>query len=198
MQDQVDIYEFINTLLKRKKLIFSIIVIFTLSAITYISLTKPIYEGKVMMEIGKIVNNDLNVPFFKPFDEADDLKIILSKMTRVYVKIPRKTQLLELKARGSSKIIVKKKLEDAINFIIDRHTKMVDTYAGKYTKVRMSQLVGPIKVYADPIKPNKKFILSITLITSLLFSIFLIFFLEFLAEIKQKKVLKLKEDEINT
>lgn len=198
MQDQVDIYEFINTLIKRKKLVFFVIIVFTLSAISYISMAKPIYGGNAMMEIGQIVNNDPNTPFFKSFDEAKDLKIILNKMTQVGIRIPRDTQLLELKASGNSKKNVQDKLEYSIDFILNRHKKMAKIYSGKHTKVRMSQLVGTIKIYEAPIKPNKKLILSASLITSLLFSIFLIFFLEYLAELKRERASKPKDNKINT
>ncbi len=187
MQDQVDIYEFINTLIKRKKLILSVLMIFTLSAIAYIVTAKPVYGGKATIEIGQVINNDPYVPFFKPFDEVEDLRFIIKKMTKVHVRIPRNTQLLQLSTEGGSKKVVQDKLEDAIDFIIDRHKEMSKTYAGKHTKIRMTQLIGTIDVYENPIKPKKKLIVGASLVTAFLFSIFLIFFLDFLANLKAKK-----------
>ena len=187
MQDQVDIYEFINTLIKRKKLILSILLVFTLSAIAYIATAKPTYEAKAVIEIGQVINNDPYVPFLKPFDEVEDLRFIIKKMTKTHVDIPRNTQLLKLRVEGSSKKIAQDKLEDTIDFIIDRHKEMSKTYAGKHTKIRMTQLIGTINVSENPIKPKKKLIVGASLVTAFLFSIFLIFFLDFLANLKAKK-----------
>ena len=184
MQDQVDIYEFINTLIKRKKLVLSVSLIFTLSAIAYIATAKPIYGGKATIEIGQVLNSDLNMPFFKLFDEAKDLRFIIRKMTKVHVRIPRDTQLLQLSAEGSSKKVVQDKLEDCIHFITDRHKEISKTYAGKDSKIRMTQLIGTIDVYENPIKPKKKLIVGASLVTAFLFSIFLVFFLDFLANSK--------------
>ncbi len=51
--DTVDLGKLIRTLLKRKGILFSTIIAALLSSFAYIYFTKPVYEAKVTLEIGK-------------------------------------------------------------------------------------------------------------------------------------------------
>ena len=190
-ENSIDLRELFSILQRRKKLIWSITTLFTLIALLYVFIAKPIYRGSAMLEIGEVVNNTLKntseptTIFY--LDNIYNLKNITSMATDVIINIPEKTtNILQLSYEDNNKELIKKKLESSVNFVIDRHKGKAELYKNNNAKVKMTQLVGKIKIGEKSIKPKKKLIIIVTFITGLMLSIFLAFFLEFLQGIKRE------------
>ncbi len=190
-ENSIDLRELFSILQRRKKLIWSITTLFTLIALLYVFISKPIYRGSAMLEIGEVVNNTLKntseptTIFY--LDNIYNLKNITSMATDVIINIPEKTtNILQLSYEDNNKELIKKKLESSVNFVIDRHKGKAELYKNNNAKVKMTQLVGKIKIGEKSIKPKKKLIIIVTFITGLMLSIFLAFFLEFLRGIKRE------------
>ena len=65
-EDKIDIRELFSVLKRRKKLIWSVTALFTLLALIYVFVAKPVYEVKTMIELGQIDA--------KPIDNVNDIK----------------------------------------------------------------------------------------------------------------------------
>lgn len=184
--NQIDLKELWFTIQKRKYLISIITVGATLLALFYAFLiAKPIYSGNVMIEIGQVVNenyyNKKNAVFeSKDLDNIHNLKILVTKIANVSASIPKKTKLLIISTSHTDKDMIKKKLEKAVSYTLERNKEITKLYSEKNTKIKMTKIIGKINVGEKPIKPKKKFIIIVTFITGLIISIFLAFFLEFI------------------
>jgi len=77
-ENTIDIRGIFTIVKKKKKLIWSITGIFTLIAIVYIVMAKPVYEVKSMIEIGQIDG--------KPLDDINDIKQKLSYQYKINTK----------------------------------------------------------------------------------------------------------------
>ena len=69
-EDKIDLRELFSVLKRRKKLIWSVMALFTLLALVYVFIAKPVYEVKTMIEVGQIDA--------KPIDDINDIKQKLS------------------------------------------------------------------------------------------------------------------------
>lgn len=196
-ENSIDLRELFFILQRRKKLIWSITTLFTLIALLYVFIAKPTYRGSAMLEIGEVVNNnvvvnntlentsELSTIFY--LDNIYNLKNITSMATDVIINIPKKTtNILQLSYEDNNKELIKKKLESSVKFVIDRHKGKAELYKNNNAKVKMTQLVGKIKIGEKSIKPKKKLIIIVTFITGLIFAVFLAFFLEFLRGMKRE------------
>ncbi|KYJ86236.1 Wzz/FepE/Etk N-terminal domain-containing protein [Sulfurovum riftiae] len=65
-KETIDLRELFSVLKRRKKLIWSVTALFTLLALIYIFVAKPVYEVKTMIEVGQIDA--------KPIDNINDIK----------------------------------------------------------------------------------------------------------------------------
>ncbi len=77
-EDTIDIRELLAVLKRRKKLIYLLTALFTLLAITYVFITKPVYEVKSMIELGQIDS--------QPIANVQDIKQKLEYKYQVNVK----------------------------------------------------------------------------------------------------------------
>lgn len=191
-EDKLDLRELFSVLKRRKKLIWSMTALFTLLALIYVFIAKPVYSGKVMIEIGQITNAQFNDGEYASLaimslDDVNNLKNIVTQITGVSASIPKKTKLLTLSTTDFDKTVIKKKLEKATHFILERHQEIAKLYTRKNTKVHMTQIVGDINIGKHPIKPKKALIIIVAFITGLMLSVFLAFFLEFIRGSKEEE-----------
>ncbi len=77
-EDKIDLRELFFILKRRKKLIWSITTLFTLLALIYIFISKPVYEAKSMIRTAEIDN--------KPVENVNDLKQSLEYIYQVNIK----------------------------------------------------------------------------------------------------------------
>ena len=200
-QDTIDLRELLAVLKRRKRMIGTVTTLITLLAIMYaFFIAKPIYEGKLLIEIGKVINQSIviknnknNKNNWEPttisyLDEANDLKNILVKLYPINVSIPKKTDsLLQISYESSNIDTINPILENVLNFVINRHKENIKLYQGKKINIKMTQKIGDITVSDTPVKPRKKLIVIVAFITGLMLSVFLAFFLEFLRGMKEEE-----------
>ena len=201
-EDKIDLKELWQILVKRKILILILTVIMTLLATIYVVTAKPVYSGKVLLEIGKIANEQFNDGEYSSLaivslDNVNNLKSIVTQMTSVSASIPKKTDLLTLSTTGFDKAVIQEKLEKATAFILERHKENASLRSGKNAKVQMTRVIGQIDVGQDAVKPKKKLIVIIAFITGLMLSIFLTFFLEFIQGNREEEEKEAPQDSLS-
>ena len=163
-EDEIDLRELFDTIMRRKKFIMVFTFIVTVLAIIY-SLTKtPIYEARALVEIGsyKLHNNNnnnnnkayldngsqlvqkLNLLFIDRYKNKKDLKAKI-----VSISIPKKgaKTFIEIKSEAISNELAKKEITKVISFIKEQHQKILDD-----VKQRREMEIGNIEKNIESIK----------------------------------------------
>ena len=121
-EDKIDLRELFAILKRRKKLIWGVTVLFTLLALVYVFIAKPVYEVKTMLEVGQIDA--------KPIDDINNIQQKLAYEYQVNVK-GKKIELPRVKA-----ISIPKKSSSILSVIIHGNNnedavKYIETVIGK-------------------------------------------------------------------
>lgn len=196
--DEIDLYGLWMTLIKRKLMIFSVTFFSTLLAGVYVWKATPVYTGSALVEVGEVVSNaqiigdkqivQNTTTIFKLDDNLNNLKEITTQATGVSVSIPNgSSSIILLSAESSNVADIKPKLENAVQFIVNRHKEKALLYENDSSKIRMSALVGEIRVGTEPIKPKKQTTIVLGFFGGFALSIFLAFALEFLRKNRKRR-----------
>lgn len=185
-EDEIDLRELFNTLIKNKNKIILITLAITFVATVYALMKNPIpiYQGKVLLEIGEIQSENFGTSYF---DNPNNLSTVMSsKFKNISASTPKSTNnLMELIASNSNKNLIKDDLNNAITFVLNRHKEK----ASFYSNYIMTKQIGNININNTPINtPKKKLIIVVAFITGLILSIFLVFFLEFIRNEKEHQI----------
>lgn len=182
----VGIYQLWDIITKQKLLILFITLIAASIGIFLAWRTPPLYFGNVLIEIGEVVNYNYNPNSTKQstviqnLDDINNLKEITLQATGVNVSIPMGTsKILNLSLEHTNPSEIKLKLDNAIDFIIARHQEKIQFYGNADSKIHMTQVIGNMNISTDPIKPNKRLIITISTICGLIIGIMGAFFIEF-------------------
>ncbi len=143
-EDKIDIRELFSVLKRRKKLIWSVTALFTLLAVVYIFIAKPVYEVKTMIEVGQIDA--------KPIDDINDIKQKLDYVYQVNVK-GKKIALPRVKA-----ISITKKSKNIMSIIIHGHH---NEEAIKYIQTVIGKIETDYKEKTDAYTKNQKVLIKL-------------------------------------
>ncbi|HEY9203861.1 MAG TPA: Wzz/FepE/Etk N-terminal domain-containing protein [Sulfurimonas sp.] len=187
-EDEIDLRELFRTLMKNKKIIIFTTLIITLTAIIYALMKNPvpIYQGKVLVEIGEIQSDNFGTIGANYFDNPNDLSIVISNQFKsISASTPNKTnKLIELVASNTNKDLIQSSLNNVVSFILDRHKEKASFHA----KYIMTKQIGEINIDSTPINiPKKKLIVIVAFVTGLILSIFFVFLLEFIRAEKEQQ-----------
>ncbi|HUH43096.1 MAG TPA: Wzz/FepE/Etk N-terminal domain-containing protein [Sulfurimonas sp.] len=182
-EDEIDLKELFETIWDKKVFIVLFTMIVTIASIVYVVLKNPtpIYQGKIYMEIGQIQNKNF-VPVI--IENVNDLVGILKIELKVDASILKgTTKLLEISFDNEDKKLITNKLNQAKDFIIEKHKNQ----SLFYENVILSKQIGNIIILDEPInKPKKRLIVTVAFVTGLILSIFIVFLLNFFREEKNK------------
>lgn len=183
-EDEIDLKELFLTIWRKKVFIVLLTFIVTVSSILYINFKpyEPLYQGKLLVEIGEIFNKNNDSQLI---DYPGNLvKIIEENLSGLISSIPRNTNnLIELSVSSKNKSDIKDTLTSAYDFIVNRHNEKTKLYE-KFTHTKK---VGDINIGNEPVnKPKKKLIVAVSIVTGFILSIFLVFFMEFIRSFKDK------------
>ncbi|MBW6487955.1 Wzz/FepE/Etk N-terminal domain-containing protein [Sulfurimonas sp.] len=184
-EDEIDLRELFKTLAKNRKIIIFTTLIITLAAIVYALMKNPtpVYQGKVLVEIGEIQSDNFGTSYF---DNPDNLSIVVSnQFENISASVPKGTnKLIELTSSSTNKDLISNNLNSAVSFILERHKEK----ASFHTKHIMTKQIGETQIDGTPINiPKKKLIVAVAFVTGLILSIFFVFFLEFIRNEKREK-----------
>ena len=184
IEDEIDLRELFKTIWEKKIFILLFTSIVTIVSIVYVFLKNPIptYQGKIYIEIGQVQSRNF-VP--TSLDNTLDLAEILELELKVLTNIPGGTQnLLEISSTNQNKEEIKKSLEKAVEFVINRHKEK----AKFYQNVIMTKQIGDIQINNNPInKPKKSLIIVVSFLSGFILSIFIVFFMQFINSIRKEE-----------
>lgn len=189
-EDEIDLRELWQTIVKRKKIIFLVTTLITTMAVVYAYFKNPvpIYRGNVMIEVGVGVGvGDAKSQIYFDnvyFDNTNNLKSIVEQKFSVTAIVPKKTNnILIINADNIDKNKIKNSLNNVVSYVLEKHEKKLKLY----DKYIMTKQIGEIKIGSEAVnKPKKKLIVTVAFVTGLILSIFLVFFLEFIRKDEDK------------
>jgi len=142
-EETIDIRELFAILTKRKKLIWLITALFTLLALAYVFIAKPVYEVKAVLELAQINKKPVHpvetikqkiVTVFQVNDKSKKIEFPIVSQ----VSIPKKSEnILIIHTQGYDNASAKKKLQEAISYINNAQKKELNTYE-KLQKKRLN------------------------------------------------------------
>ena len=133
-EETIDLKELYLTLKKRKKLIWIVTFLFTLFALAYVFISKPVYEVKAVVELAQIdkkpvhptatIKQKINTIFEVGVkNKKIELPIVTS------VEVPKKTNnMLIVKVQGYDNDSAKEKLLEAISYLTTEQNKALKNY----------------------------------------------------------------------
>ncbi len=184
-EDEIDLRELWETLMRRKRTVIWTTLLIFFAAMIYLWTAKPIYKGGATLEIGSALiqtgQGDVNIV---EIDDGYALQEIVKTKFGVAANTPKRTRnILNLSMQGPDTEAIRKQLDTAVQYIFQRENERLKTLGLKNdAKVFPTHLVKEINVDTKPIKPKKKLILVVSIVTGLILGIFLAFFLEFIGK----------------
>jgi len=187
-ENVVDIFDLIDILKKRKQLIVLITLVLTTLAVIYVLTMKPVYQGKVAMEIGKVyIMGNKKVPNIERYlDEPYTLAEVIKKKFSINASVIPKTHIVIYTIQGYDKEKVEKKLKEAIEYTLQRHKKNMILYSGNSTNTKMSYLINGIEI-SDQSGRSKTLIILAGFLSALVIASMAVFLLEFLKSLQLRE-----------
>jgi len=162
-EESIDIRELFSILTKRKKLIWLITALFTLLALAYVFIAKPVYEVKTVVELAQIDK--------KPVHPTETIKQKIETIFEVDVKgkvvklpklssvnLPKETaNMLVLQAQGYDNDSATEKLQEVLSYVREEQDKELNNYA-QMQKKRLSLTESDIEDNKQFIKKTKNLI----------------------------------------
>lgn len=142
-EDKIDLRELFSILKKQKKLISVVTLLFTLLALVYVFIAKPVYQVKTMIEVGQIDE--------KPIDNINNIQQKLSYVYKVNVK-GNKMKLPRVKS-----ISVPKKSTSIISVIIHGNN---NEEAVKYVEAMIDNIETAYREKTNAFTNNQKELIS--------------------------------------
>lgn len=176
--DEIDLRELWQKLVSGKWVIAIITMLTTLVAVVYTQLATPIYEGKVSIEVGEVIANNMqnvmasnamNMPRFLD-SPADLAKVVQDKLGISAVLAKGTSKIVDLSLQSPDKIAIQSQLQTAIDFVMQRHEAKAKLYQD--VTVNPTQQIAPIAISEKPIKPKTNLIIAVALVLGLMLGVF--------------------------
>lgn len=170
-------------LLKQKAIIVIITLLITLGTLVYISFAKPVYHGKVLIEIGEIIfnsneNND-KPTIIQPIDNGNDLKEIVGATSNVSIRLAGgSSKLIWLVYDGTDPQNIRGILKEAVNIVYERSKQKTLFYQKANAKIAPTKTLSEITVETDDTGTHNALVLTVAFLIGLLMGIIIAIFWE--------------------
>lgn len=174
--DEIDLRELWQKLVEGKWIIAITTMLSTLVAVVYTQLATPIYEGKVSIEVGEVIANNMqnaivanNMPRFLD-NPADLAKVVQDKLGISAVLAKGTSKIVDLSLQSPDKIAIQSQLQTAVDFVMQRHEAKAKLYQD--VTINPTQQIAPIAVSEKPIKPKSNLIIAVAVVLGLMLGVF--------------------------
>jgi LPS O-antigen subunit length determinant protein (WzzB/FepE family) len=171
--DEVDLFELFQTLWQQKWLIIATTLIAPILAFVFM-VSQPIkpdtFQGKALIEIGAYASHD---GVIHTIERPEDLSLIISQQLNVETNVPRTSvKVLEIKTSNIDQEKSAEKLQEAIDFVLDRHEKFTSNQL-KENVIQPTQIVGQANVERVSPKDKLKLILAVAFVLGGMLGVFI-------------------------
>ncbi|MDR9499972.1 MAG: Wzz/FepE/Etk N-terminal domain-containing protein [Hydrogenovibrio sp.] len=172
--DEIDLFELFQSLWEQKWLI----VITTFGAVFFaflFTVVVPVkdvtYTGSALVEVATIeaegTENRIQV-----IENSEDTVLAMNNANAVSASVPRRsTKMIEIKATAKQSSEVQQRLEESIQYVVQRHRGMVDNLKGVRV-LRATQQIGKTKVVKNSPSEKLNLILAVAFVLGAMLGIF--------------------------
>lgn len=172
--DEIDLFELFQTLWQQKWLILASTLIAPLFAFVF-TVSQPVkpdmFQGKALIEIGAYASHD---GVIHTIERTQDLALIIRQQLNVHANVPNTSvKLLEIQTSSIDQEESAEKLQEAIDFVLDRHEKFTSNQL-KENVIQPTQVVGQTSV--DRVLPKEdklKLILAVAFVLGGMLGVFM-------------------------
>ncbi|RXJ57848.1 Wzz/FepE/Etk N-terminal domain-containing protein [Candidatus Marinarcus aquaticus] len=180
-EEEIDLKKVFSLLWAKKIFIVVVTLLFTFGGVAYVSFKKviPLYEGKVLVEIGEIQSEVFGT---QVLDYPENLIPVLMQQGFKATSPVRSNKIVVISKIDKDKKNIQLKLENIIQYILERHQEK----AKFYKNVLKTQQIGEIKVLNTPINEvDKKSVIIFSFIGGVVLAILFVFLNQFIQKIKE-------------
>ncbi|MCH9741705.1 MAG: hypothetical protein K0U21_00700 [Proteobacteria bacterium] len=176
--DEINLRELWLKLLGGKWIIAIAAAVATLGSVLYTQLVTPIYEGKVLIEIGELISNHVSNSLPIYLDSPTDLaKVVQVKIGVTSFLVKGTTKIIEVSYQSPNVVEIQTKLQAALSYIQTRHAEKTKLYPN--IMVSPTQKITPVMVNETPVSPKKNIIIFIGLIFGVIIGVLLSLLFDF-------------------
>lgn len=171
--DEIDLFELFQTLWQQKWLILATTLIAPLLAFVF-TVGQPVktdtFEGKALIEIGAYASHD---GVIHTIERTQDLALIINQQLKVQANVPNTSvKLLEIQTSNIDQEKSAEKLQEAIDFVLDRHEKFTSNQL-KENVIQPTQIVGQANVERVSPKDKLNLILAVAFVLGGILGVFI-------------------------
>ncbi|WP_029935184.1 Wzz/FepE/Etk N-terminal domain-containing protein [Thiomicrospira pelophila] len=171
--DEIDLFELFQTLWQQKWLILATTLIAPILAFVF-TVSQPVkpdtFQGKALIEIGAYASHD---GVIHTIERPEDLSLIISKQFNAETNVPRTSvKVLEIETSSIDKESSADKLQEAIDFVLQRHEKFTSSKL-KENVIQPTQVVGQASVERVSPKDKLKLILAVAFVLGCMLGVFI-------------------------
>jgi len=171
--DEIDLFELFQTLWQQKWLILATTLTAPILAFVF-TVSQPVkpdtFQGKALIEIGSYVSQD---GVLQIIERTQDLAVIISQQLKVQANVPKTSvKLLEIQTSSIDQEKSAEKLQEAIDFVLDRHEKFTSNQL-KENVIQPTQVVGQTSVDRVSPKDKLKLILAVAFVLGGMLGVFM-------------------------
>lgn len=171
--DEIDLFELFQTLWQQKWLIVATTLIAPILAFVF-TVSQPVkpdtFQGKALIEIGAYASHD---GVIHTIERTQDLALIISQQLKVQANVPRTSvKLLEIETSSIDKEKSAEKLQEAIDFVLQRHENFTSNKL-KENVIQPTQVVGQTSVERVSPKDKLKLILAVAFVLGGMLGVFI-------------------------
>ncbi|HEY9018782.1 Wzz/FepE/Etk N-terminal domain-containing protein [Thiomicrospira sp.] len=171
--DEIDLFELFQTLWQQKWLILATTLIAPLLAFVF-TVSQPVkpdmFHGKALIEIGAYASHD---GVIHTIERTQDLALIINQQLKVEANVPKASvKLLEIQISNIDQEKSAEKLQEAIDFVLDRHENFTSNQLKEYV-IQPTQLVGQASIERVAAKDRLKLILAVAFVLGGMLGVFI-------------------------
>jgi len=165
-EDEIDLKELIKTILRYKKIIFTITAIITLLATIYAFVKTPVYEIEANFQMGYTINDNAKNYFIAPYEEIAYIETKYPEkkkepFPKVKVNLKKNTKdILHISIQDHSNKLAIKTYQDILKDLNKRETNQITHYK-KFINSQLNVLKNSKKSIENNIKTLKQTLASV-------------------------------------
>ena len=182
-EDEIDLFELWEELVSQWRAIVAWVAGFLAVAGLYVVLATPQFEGKLILEPGKMVEKTEKGLVFRNIVEPKDLAYSISEKFKekkrkkaLKASVPRGTKdVVEITYLGATEKQISAKMDQIQAFVREAEQRVIKLIQGRDVRYMPARVLVPLKISDEPVKPKRVLILAGAGVLGLFVGVFAVF-----------------------
>ncbi len=179
-EDEIDLFELWDWIVEQKSFVLGAVSIFLIAALSYVLVAAPVYEGRVVLQVGKLSYKTADGFLYrKIYNPKDMVAAINAKFSRkddkkrLRVSTPRNTEsIIDIRYQSERKADIIAKIDQILAYVRSVEQEVSASLKTYGVRIVPSHLLLPTYIDDEPVKPKKTLILSAALVLGLMVGVF--------------------------